>query len=144
MNVDKQSVGRRIKQIRLSLGMTRVEFGKVLGAAEVSVYSWEKGRNLPSNNRLVNIAFQGQISVDELLTGDTVTINTLDLFGYNLDLRNYLSVDVDHDERFHLTELDNISEDVVDTVLSRSTIYLEMSKLPKQIKVKRAEIEVTE
>lgn len=139
MNVDKWSVGRRIKQVRLSLGMNRVEFGALFDASGSLVSKWEKGVNLPKSNRLANIAFQGQISVDELLHGDTIIINTIDLFSGQSDLRKCLVVDVGQDERFHLTELDDISEDAIDTVLSRAVIYLDMDKLPKQIKVKRAE-----
>lgn len=76
MDVDKKEVGQRIKSIRLSLGYTLEEFGSKMNptASDSIVSRWEKGVSIPNNGRLVDIAFYGQISVDELLYGtDTNT-----------------------------------------------------------------------
>lgn len=69
MQVNKKEVGERIKSIRLSMGMTMEGFGELFNANKATVNNWEKGRNLPIPKTLSNVAFQGQISVDELLYG---------------------------------------------------------------------------
>lgn len=71
--VNKKEVGERIKRIRLEMGYTLEEFGKLFNASKVTVFNWEKGRNLPNSYRLTNIAFQGQMSVNELLFGKFCT-----------------------------------------------------------------------
>lgn len=51
-------VGNRIKNIRLSLGLTMEEFGKLFDvvALKSNVSGWEKGKHLPNANRLKKIA----------------------------------------------------------------------------------------
>lgn len=145
--VDKVSVGKRIKNIRLSLGYTMEEFGQKLNpiATKGTVSKWENGRYLPNNGRLNDIAFYGRISVDELLAGDLVTINPHDLFTDQNDIRQYLVADISDDDRFHLTELENIKEDDIDTILKYVGIHFSMNSLPMpmQMQVKRVDKEET-
>lgn len=73
--IDKKAVGERIKAIRLSLGMTLKEFGELFDSTKATVHNWETGRNLPNRKNTSDIAFYGQISVDELLYNrDTNTL----------------------------------------------------------------------
>lgn len=72
-DIDKKSVGARIKSIRKSKGMTLEEFGKLFGASKSSVSGWEKGDNIPNNERLKQIAKIGDLSVSELQYGDFKT-----------------------------------------------------------------------
>lgn len=70
--IDKTEVGKRIRAIRLSLGYTQSEFMKVLTdepRTPRSISRWENGHSLPGPKVLNDIAFYGQISVDELLHG---------------------------------------------------------------------------
>ena len=62
-------IGNRIKSIRLSLGLTMEEFGKLFDVAALksNVSGWERGNHLPNANRLKKIAELGDISVDELI-----------------------------------------------------------------------------
>ena len=46
-SVPKISSGM-IQEIRESLGMTRLEFGKVFGRSDDYIYRWEKGRYEPT------------------------------------------------------------------------------------------------
>ena len=69
--VEKQAIGQRIKRIRLEKGMTTKEFGKLFNATDSNVSSWEKGRTLPNPERLKSIAKIGDITVDELLYGQS-------------------------------------------------------------------------
>lgn len=64
---EKVLIGRRIKEIRLEKGMTTKEFGKLFGATDSNVTSWEKGRTSPTPERLKAIAKIGDTTVEELL-----------------------------------------------------------------------------
>jgi len=72
MKIDKKSVGRRIKEIRLSKGDTLAEFGGHFEkeASDSIVSRWERGVSLPNKERLKAISEIGNISVDELLYGN--------------------------------------------------------------------------
>ncbi|GAB2499609.1 hypothetical protein GCM10008929_20250 [Alkalibacterium psychrotolerans] len=64
------SIGSRIKKIRQDKGLNQSEFGKlVLHAHKSLVSKWEKGQNLPNNERLKKIAELGNTTVEYLLTG---------------------------------------------------------------------------
>lgn len=81
MIMNKKSLGKRIKLIRLSLGDNMREFGeriadclgqeKIDAPSDSIVSRWEKGVSKPSPDRIKAIAKLGDISVDELLYGTT-------------------------------------------------------------------------
>lgn len=68
-DINKIEVGQRIKNIRLSKGMTLEEFGKIFNATKGNVLKWEKGQSLPNPERLKTIAKIADISVNSLLYG---------------------------------------------------------------------------
>ena len=68
-DINKIEVGQRIKNIRLSKGMTLEEFGKIFNATKGNVLKWEKGQSLPNPERLKTIAKIADISVNTLLYG---------------------------------------------------------------------------
>ena len=72
-NIDKKAVGRRIRQIRINKGYTLEAFGKLdnLNTSKSIVLRWENGTSLPNQSRLEIIAKLGNITVNELLYGDT-------------------------------------------------------------------------
>lgn len=70
MKNHKKEVGQRIKNIRLENGDTLEEFGKRFNTSKVTVFNWEKGRNLPNKSNLKEIADLGNISIEELLHGN--------------------------------------------------------------------------
>lgn len=57
----------RIKELRQSLGMNQVQFGKSLSVTKQSVSNWENGYIQPSIDMLVRIAKQYAVSTDYLL-----------------------------------------------------------------------------
>jgi len=71
----KHIIGNRIKSIRLELGETMEEFGLRFNTSKGTINNWEKGRNLPNKSNLKAIANIADITVDELLGKDTVTIS---------------------------------------------------------------------
>ena len=66
-----KEIGNRIKQIRLSKGLTMEEFGKLFKpkANKSLVSKWESGKSLPNNDRLKRITEIGEISMNYLLKG---------------------------------------------------------------------------
>lgn len=73
MNINKIELGNRIKAIRKSKKMTLEEFGRTIGSVGKSnVSKWEKGYVIPTEDRLEKIAELAQISVYELIYGDTL------------------------------------------------------------------------
>lgn len=71
-NIDKKTLGMRIRSIRQSLGMTMDEFGSKIDnkAKSGTVANWEMGKNSPNNTRLKKIAELGNVSVSFLLYGE--------------------------------------------------------------------------
>lgn len=67
MDINAKSVGSRINDIRLSLGLSMEQFGKLFNTSKGTVNNWEKGRNLPNKENLVIISEMGGQSITELL-----------------------------------------------------------------------------
>ena len=65
-------VGNRIRNIRLGLGLTTEEFGKLFDepAAQSIISRWEVGKSVPNANRIKKIAELGNVTVQELLKED--------------------------------------------------------------------------
>ncbi|WP_314160153.1 helix-turn-helix transcriptional regulator [uncultured Gemella sp.] len=71
MKIDKKAVGRRIRQIRMNKGYTLEEFGKLFEANKSIVLRWENGTSLPHKGRLISISKLANLSINELLYGDS-------------------------------------------------------------------------
>lgn len=65
------TLGDRIKAIRISKGLTMEEFANLLQANKSNVSIWESNKSKPNTKRLQEIAKLGQISVYDLLSGDS-------------------------------------------------------------------------
>lgn len=78
MEVDKKTLGRRIKDIRVNEGDTLEKFSNkinkqsndIIKSGKSNVSRWEKGENIPNDITLKAIADIGKVSVNELLYGD--------------------------------------------------------------------------
>lgn len=68
--IDKKTVGKQIRQIRLSRGYTLQGFGDLMNANRGNVQRWESGHCLPNKKRLVVISKLGNMTVNQLLYGD--------------------------------------------------------------------------
>lgn len=90
MNLNPKEVGHRIRSIRKEKGLTMEEFGKLIGKVKKSaVGNWERGDNLPNNERLKRIAELGETTVDFILYGS--------LDGYARNLINELEKELKED-----------------------------------------------
>ncbi len=57
----------RIKELRLSLGLNQVEFGKKIETSKQSVCNWENSNIMPSIDMLIKISKTFSVSTDYLL-----------------------------------------------------------------------------
>lgn len=69
----------RIKELRLSLGLNQVQFGKSLNVAKQTISNWENGYIQPSIDMLLKIMKLYSVSADYLLGADNR--NTVDVSG---------------------------------------------------------------
>lgn len=66
----------RIKELRKSLGITQVEFGKKLCVTKQCISNWENGNIQPSIDMLIKIAQTFSVSADYLLgLSNNITID---------------------------------------------------------------------
>jgi transcriptional regulator with XRE-family HTH domain len=61
------TIGKNIREIRLSLGLTQAELGEKIGVDQKVITSYERGVSTPPVERLVKIAKIYGVSLDELV-----------------------------------------------------------------------------
>ena len=114
MEIDKKALGQRIKSLRKSKGLTMEQFGKLFDNASKGVVSnWEKGSNVPNNERLKMIAEFGEITVDELLYGSFKNRVIKLINDYISDYSPHISA-LEYDNR-----LDAVLNDVLNYIIAR-------------------------
>ena len=70
MKPDAIEVGTRIKKIRTDLGYSMSQFGELVSdSPKTTVNNWERGINLPKEDKLKKIALLGKVTTNELLYG---------------------------------------------------------------------------
>lgn len=70
-------VGQRLKQRRLGLKLTQEEVAEKMGITRQTMSNWENGKSYPDIERVIRLAELYQLSLDELLKGDTKLIHHL-------------------------------------------------------------------
>jgi transcriptional regulator with XRE-family HTH domain len=68
-DLDKQAMGRRIRQIRLGAKLRQWELAQLLGTTQSAVHKYEHGV-VPEPRRLVELARIGGTSIEWILTGN--------------------------------------------------------------------------
>lgn len=66
--LDKRAMGRRIRQIRLAVGLKQWELARRLGTTQSAVHKYERGV-IPEPRRLVEMARIGETTIEWILTG---------------------------------------------------------------------------
>lgn len=70
MKPDAIEVGIKIKKIRTDLGYSMSQFGELISdSPKTTVNNWERGINLPKEDKLKKIALLGKVTTNELLYG---------------------------------------------------------------------------
>lgn len=59
--------GKRLKQLRISKGLTQSQLGKIFNVTNVGVAKWESDDRFPDKHTLVKIADYFQVTLDYLL-----------------------------------------------------------------------------
>ena len=83
-------LGSRIRELRLSLGMSQIEFGNALNVTKQSVSNWENGNIMPSVDMLERIAEKHSVSADYLL--DLAPRTTIDVTGLTNEQISHLQL----------------------------------------------------
>ncbi|MCC4371234.1 helix-turn-helix domain-containing protein [Limosilactobacillus reuteri] len=124
-----KELGKRIKEIRLKLGKSQEEFGKLFEppAPKSAVSRWEHGGK-PNKKRLVKIAELGGTTVDELVNGSLVdAINTLTSVLYNeyFEYLDYMSNEGTTWKSYVVSKASNSSAETNYTNMSQLFAFLE-------------------
>jgi transcriptional regulator with XRE-family HTH domain len=69
VQLDKQAMGRRIRQIRIRRGLRQWELARLLGTTQSAIHKYEHGV-IPEPRRLVEMSRIGGTSVEWILTGE--------------------------------------------------------------------------
>ena len=64
-----ESQGERIKKIRLALGLSQEDFGKIFGITKQYVYGLEKDKLALNNEKLVKLLLDYKVNINYLLAG---------------------------------------------------------------------------
>lgn len=149
-----QTLGKKIKEIRMNLGINMEEFGKLVNEANKSLVSkWESDKSIPGIERLHIIASLGDISYKELIErSDT---NFLIEKTQNLNLKLELSLEfleklkkdleileqgsTTHDKSSEESadismEIANVQENIYNEILKIREIRYSLSEINKILK----------
>ena len=72
-----KSIGGRIKEARLKVGLTQKQVSELVGVTPHAVWSWESGKMKPTHEHLLELAYQCETSTDWLLGRDVVEAEIL-------------------------------------------------------------------
>lgn len=72
--MDLVKIGRFIAGCRKAQGLTQAQLAEMLGITDRAVSKWENGRSLPDSSIMLELCRILQISVNDLLCGEVVTV----------------------------------------------------------------------
>lgn len=58
------TIGEKIKNLRISKGLSVTEFAQLIDVTERTIYRWESNQNIPSNSYLIKIANSCEVNMD--------------------------------------------------------------------------------
>lgn len=70
MEYNKLDIGKRLKEVRVSLGLSQTQAGTRAGISQDMVSRYEKGKSEPSTEYLYWAAGEGGATIDWILTGE--------------------------------------------------------------------------
>ncbi|WP_195936461.1 helix-turn-helix domain-containing protein [Lactococcus lactis] len=124
MDINAKSVGSRINDIRLSLGLSMEQFGKLFNTSKGTVNNWEKGRNLPNKENLLKISNLGDTTIEYILHG---TMNE-----YIDNLITKLQTDLLADKSISNAVIPFIVSEVKSIMYSNSSSFLNTEQADKK------------
>ena len=64
-------IGEKLKNSRMNAGMTQEQIAEQINVSRQTISNWENGKSLPDVISLIKISDLYQISLDDLLKGDS-------------------------------------------------------------------------
>lgn len=107
-----QTLGDRIRLLRLSKGMNKTEFGKLFDATGSLVNKWENHGISPSEERLKQIAEFGGYPVETLVNGDSNLFTSVDDY-----LKAFLDNYVEENRQIFKQEVKLLTESGIEGLL---------------------------
>lgn len=83
--MDQIKIGKFIAECRKKQGLTQMQLGEKLGITDRAISKWENGRCLPDSSLMLELCHILNITVNDLLCGEVVTMEN-----YNKNLENNL------------------------------------------------------
>lgn len=74
--MDQVKTGKLIAERRKAKELTQAELGEILGITDRAVSKWERGISMPDSGIMLELCQILGISVDELLTGEVIEVNS--------------------------------------------------------------------
>lgn len=74
--MDQVKTGKLIAERRKAKELTQAELGEMLGITDRAVSKWERGISMPDSGIMLELCQILGISVDELLTGEVIEVNS--------------------------------------------------------------------
>ena len=68
-------IGKRVRELRIKLGLSQQELGKAIGITKVSICGYENGSRIPNLENLVKLAHTLETTTDYLLGREIVVNN---------------------------------------------------------------------
>lgn len=94
--MDQIKIGRFIANRRKLKNLTQMQLAEKLGISDRAVSKWETGKSLPDSSIMLELCSILEITVNDLLTGEVVTVEN-----YNKELENNLLQMVKEKEKAH-------------------------------------------
>lgn len=73
--MDQIKIGRFIAACRKKVGLTQMQLAEKLNITDRAVSKWENGRSLPDSSIMLALCELLEISINDLLSGEVVTMN---------------------------------------------------------------------
>ena len=83
--MDQVKIGKFIAECRKNAGLTQKQLAEKLNITDRAVSKWETGRALPDANIMLDLCLILEITVNDLLSGEVITMDN-----YNKELENKL------------------------------------------------------
>lgn len=83
--MDQMKIGRFIAERRKKNNLTQMQLADKLGITDRAVSKWETGKAMPDSSIMLDLCYELRISVNDLLSGEVVTMDH-----YNEKLENNL------------------------------------------------------
>ena len=72
--MDQVKIGRFIAERRKMIGLTQMQLAEKLSITDRAVSKWENGRSLPDSSIMLELCDELNITVNDLLSGEVVTM----------------------------------------------------------------------